>query len=130
VKASDILRLPVQPLWDLVHAENAGDLAVKLGIDRSSVTRWIKHGGIPLARCDAFAVELGFHPMSVWGDEWYDAEVLDLANAEKREQLSRDRRNAGRRRRRRERDGTAVGETSEGTASGELATNCVRARRP
>ena len=113
MKQSDILRLPVKPLWDLLTPENRADFARQLGVPGNSVARWFKNGGIPLDRCDEFAIKIGYHPMSVWGEEWYDAEVLWLQRLELR-RLRRNERNAGYRanRRRRDNGGTAVGRPS------------------
>ena len=110
VKASDVLRLPVKPLWDLVGAESQSDFARKLGVQQTSVARWLKNGGIPLERCDGFAVENGYHPMSLWGEEWYEAELGWLQRVELR-RLRRNERNAGYRanRRRRDRDANVPG---------------------
>lgn len=44
--------------------------ATMLGISKRSVARWRVTGSIPWLTADTVAVNLGFHPYDVWGDEW------------------------------------------------------------
>jgi hypothetical protein len=48
--------------------------ATMLGVSKRSVARWRVTGEIPWTTADVVAVNLGFHPHDVWGEDW---EALD-----------------------------------------------------
>lgn len=78
--------LPLKPLWDLARVKadipddglmaagvwgfTAAQFAEMCGTSSRAVTRWRKDGRIPWLSADEAAVNLGFHPMLVWGDDW------------------------------------------------------------
>ena len=93
MKAEDIVRLSLDPLWRVAgRPGDAEAFARVLGVPRRSVERWIDRQGVPFDRADGLAVSLGLHPMSIWGDEWYRAEVEDLGKKE-RQRVQRNARN-------------------------------------
>lgn len=98
MKAEDIVRLPARPLWESVgRPQSAAEFAQAVGVKKTTVLRWLSNGGIPFVSCDELAVRVGLHPMSVWGDDWYVAELADLDKKET-QRLRRNERNAGYRR--------------------------------
>jgi hypothetical protein len=78
--------LPLKPLWDLARVQadipddglmTAGTMgftavlfAEMVGTTSRAVTRWRKEGQVPWLSADEAAVNLGLHPILVWGDDW------------------------------------------------------------
>jgi len=47
-------------------------IATHVGVGRHTVFRWRKAGSIPLHSADRAAIHAGFHPIEIWGTEFYD----------------------------------------------------------
>lgn len=63
-------RLPVEPLADFLGAETPWEVALQLGLHRTTVLRWYQMGGIPWERADELAqLQLREHPVRIWGEE-------------------------------------------------------------
>lgn len=65
-------RLPLAPLLAAVDG-SSGLLALRVGVDRRTVTRW-RHEGLDALRADRCAVALGQHPAEVWGRAWWSVD--------------------------------------------------------
>lgn len=65
-------RVPFGPLERLARAENRSDLARRLGVDRSVVSRWVREG-MTVKAAERMATREGFLPFEVWGHELWDA---------------------------------------------------------
>lgn len=87
--------LPFQPLWDMAAAMagangpvgpqfTALDFASRVGHNVKAVTRWSKQGEIPWLSADRAAIEMGVHPMAVWGLDWLDVkgDYHEIANGD------------------------------------------------
>lgn len=79
------LRFPIEPLLEIVDMRLGTDVdaagipqncvrkrAEVLGISAGSFHRWMKMGTIGVDAADRAAVHLGFHPVQVWGDLWFE----------------------------------------------------------
>lgn len=63
-------RLPFAPLVTEAAAPTIDTLAVRIGVSRRTVHRWIIHG-IPADQADRAAIALGAHPANLWPDQWH-----------------------------------------------------------
>lgn len=91
-------RLPLDDLLTLTHAAahdvygNSAPVALiadVTGVNRRSVHRWAKEGGIPVDRADDVACAFGKHPSEVWGAAYYDAaDEFDRRIEERREDMA------------------------------------------
>ena len=74
-------RLPIEPLLDAyqirsishLHEHNRYNVTVVaevLGVHRTSVMCAIRDG-VTLVRADRWACKLGFHPLAIWGDDYF-----------------------------------------------------------
>jgi hypothetical protein len=48
------------------HLVSAAGIALRCGVDRQTVHRWRKEGGIPIFAADRVAIRLGVHPLDIW----------------------------------------------------------------
>lgn len=75
--------LPFDPLWEkarrMAGADSpvgpvftALDFAQMVGHNVKAVTRWQAKGQVPWTSADRAAVEMGVHPMAVWGFDWLE----------------------------------------------------------
>lgn len=64
--------LDAAPLLELKADTTDDRLAVLLGANRQSVTRWRAGERIALDTADRCAVRLGLHPSEVWGNDWWN----------------------------------------------------------
>lgn len=78
--------VPLAPLWDLAFAKShmpasaaysnasvaftAVMFADLVGHSVRAVSRWREDGAVPWMSADVAAVNLGYHPLNVWGYEW------------------------------------------------------------
>lgn len=68
--------LPLEPLAAIAAAQHGGpvftniDLAKAIGMTDRAINRWKVAGGIPWTSADEAAINLGLHPILVWGDDW------------------------------------------------------------
>jgi hypothetical protein len=85
-KDNTFASVPLAPLWDLAFAQShmpassayvgstmaftVSMFAGMVGHSPRAAIRWTETGTIPWMSADAAAVNLGYHPMSVWGYEW------------------------------------------------------------
>ena len=74
------LRLPLQPILDLLHLglgeeDWQSEMARIAGVTQRNVIRW-QTNGITVDRADRLAATLGLHPLNVWGDLWH-SELLE-----------------------------------------------------
>lgn len=51
------------------------NLADALGVSRRVLYRW-REDGVPIDTADTVATRLGYHPVHIWGDEWFDDDQL------------------------------------------------------
>lgn len=65
------MRLPYAPFADVCGA-NMSEVARRCGVHPSLVVRW-KQRGLTVEMADRCACRFGWHPASVWGDDWWDA---------------------------------------------------------
>ena len=71
--------LHAQPLVDVLADLGRKEAADTLGVDRSTVENWVKGKRVWISedRADRYAVALGMHPASIWGDAWWAIPTLD-----------------------------------------------------
>ncbi len=63
-------RLPFEPITSQARSSTISTLAMRIGVSRRTVHRWIIHG-IPADQADRAAIALGTHPACLWPDHWH-----------------------------------------------------------
>lgn len=63
-------RLPFDPITSQARASTISTLAMRIGVSRRTVHRWIIQG-IPADQADRAAIALGTHPACLWPDHWH-----------------------------------------------------------
>lgn len=67
-------RLSFNPIMELFDdGATANDMADAIGVHPSAIKRY-KAEGLSLDLADRVAIKLGFHPFSIWGNEYWTAE--------------------------------------------------------
>jgi hypothetical protein len=62
--------LPIGPLLNLYPHLNQETLARKAGLDSGNFSRTCATGRIRWDAADRAAINLGLHPILIWGDDW------------------------------------------------------------
>ncbi len=65
-----ITRFPIEPLFALAHGDPILRLARTMHVDAAQLHR-ARREGLSWVHADRWAVALGFHPATVWGQAWW-----------------------------------------------------------
>jgi hypothetical protein len=68
------IKLPVEPLLDMFVGVNEDEIAHRLGVTRHTIEHW-KNFGLSLTVGDRVAVRLGLHPLLIWKDDYWKADL-------------------------------------------------------
>lgn len=71
-------RLPFEPLATAIAGDSI-TLAGRCGVDRRTISRW-RTRGLDADTADRAAAHAGYHPIEVWGDAFYRAELGTLTD--------------------------------------------------
>jgi lambda repressor-like predicted transcriptional regulator len=65
-------------LLDITHLAMA-EISRRAGLSPGAVLKTVKHGGITIHQADRLAVLLGYHPSTIWGDQFYQGIAEEAA---------------------------------------------------
>ena len=86
------------PLCNSNGCYSHNEFSRQVGFSATTMSQWLKRGGITEETADRIATTLGLHPSLLWPEWWSNLELIEQWEAEKKERRRRQDREAKERR--------------------------------